>query len=64
MRKTNGQIVEKAREGTGQRLAFGQAFWLPLSMDGIVLFNPASVPVIRYRYRGAIPTPWAKANHA
>jgi len=38
--------------------------WLPLSMDGTVLFNPASVTVTRYRYRGAIPTPWAKANHA
>jgi RNA-directed DNA polymerase len=38
--------------------------WLPLSMNGIELFNPASVPVTRYRYRGAIPTPWAKANHA
>jgi RNA-directed DNA polymerase len=29
-----------------------------------VLFNPASVTVTRYRYRGAIPTPWATANHA
>jgi RNA-directed DNA polymerase len=38
--------------------------WLPLSMNGIQLFNPASVPVTRYRYRGTIPTPWAKANHA
>ena len=27
--------------------------------DGVVLFNPAAVPVTRYRYRGArIPTPW------
>lgn len=38
--------------------------WLPLSMNGTELFNPASVPVTRYRYRGAIPTTWAKANHA
>jgi len=38
--------------------------WLPLSMDGIALFNPASVTVTRYRYRGAIPAPWAKANPA
>jgi RNA-directed DNA polymerase len=38
--------------------------WLPLSMNGIVLFNPASVTVTRYRYRGAIPAPWASANHA
>ena len=29
---------------------------LQLSMDGIVLFNPA--------YRGAIPAPWATANRA
>jgi RNA-directed DNA polymerase len=33
-------------------------------MNGTVLFNPASVTVTRYRYRGAIPTPWATANHA
>jgi hypothetical protein len=34
------------------------------SMNGIVLFNPASVTVTRYRYRGVIPTPWAQANPA
>jgi RNA-directed DNA polymerase len=33
-------------------------------MNGIALFNPASVTVTRYRYRGSIPAPWAKANHA
>jgi RNA-directed DNA polymerase len=33
-------------------------------MNGTALFNPASVTVTRYRYRGAIPTPWATANHA
>jgi RNA-directed DNA polymerase len=38
--------------------------WLPLAVDGIELFNPASVPVTRYRYRGTIPTPWARPNHA
>jgi RNA-directed DNA polymerase len=38
--------------------------WLPLSINGIELLNPASVTVTRYRYRGTIPTPWAKANHA
>lgn len=33
--------------------------WKPLSVDGIVLFDLAAVPVTRYRYRGAaIPTPW------
>jgi RNA-directed DNA polymerase len=29
------------------------------SQDGVSLFNPASVPIIRYRYRGTkIPSPW------
>ena len=33
--------------------------WWP-QQDGVVLFNPATVAIIRYRYRGtAIPTPWA-----
>ncbi len=33
--------------------------WLPLSADGIELFNIASTPVTRYRYRGEkIPNPW------
>lgn len=28
---------------------------------GIVLFNPASMPVTRYRYRGGkIPNPWTE----
>jgi RNA-directed DNA polymerase len=36
--------------------------WKPISADGIELFNPASIPIIRYRYRGnQIPTPWAHA---
>ncbi|WP_269454014.1 group II intron maturase-specific domain-containing protein [Mycobacterium canetti] len=35
--------------------------WHPISADGITLFNPAAVPIRRYRYRGnAIPTPWAQ----
>ena len=35
--------------------------WMP-EQDGITLFNPASVPVVRYRYRGAlISTPWSSA---
>ncbi len=33
--------------------------WKPLSANGINLFDLAAVPVTRYRYRGAIPTPWA-----
>jgi RNA-directed DNA polymerase len=36
--------------------------WHPINADGITLFNPAAVPIRRYRYRGnAIPTPWAHA---
>jgi RNA-directed DNA polymerase len=33
--------------------------WRPIAADGVVLFNPARVPIRRYRYRGNIPTPWA-----
>ncbi len=33
--------------------------WWP-EQDGVVLFNPATVAITRYRYRGtAIPPPWA-----
>jgi RNA-directed DNA polymerase len=33
--------------------------WKPIEADGIELFNLASVPVTRYRYRGnTIPNPW------
>ena len=33
--------------------------WRP-EQDGVVLFNPATVAISRYRYRGTtIPTPWA-----
>jgi RNA-directed DNA polymerase len=36
--------------------------WHPISADGIILFNPASTPIKRYRYRGnAIPLPWVLA---
>ncbi|KBN08834.1 reverse transcriptase domain-containing protein, partial [Mycobacterium tuberculosis] len=36
--------------------------WHPISADGITLFNPAAVPIRRYRYRGnTIPTPWTQA---
>jgi RNA-directed DNA polymerase len=47
-----------------RRFTTASGRWLPLSMNGIELFNPAAVTVSRYRYRGTIPTPWAKANHA
>lgn len=33
--------------------------WKPISADGIVLFEPDSMPIKRYRYRGNIATPWA-----
>jgi RNA-directed DNA polymerase len=33
--------------------------WWP-TQDGVSLFNPAAVPIVRYRYRGTgIPSPWA-----
>lgn len=39
--------------------------WTRPTVDGVELFNIASVPVIRYRYRGSkIPNPWAIPNHA
>lgn len=38
--------------------------WKPIQADGIELFNPATVPIRRYRYRASIPTPWAaSSNH-
>ena len=39
--------------------------WKPITADGIELFNPASIPIRRYRYRGAkIPNPWLAAPAA
>jgi RNA-directed DNA polymerase len=36
--------------------------WHPISKDGIELFNPETIPIVRYRYRGQqIPNPWAPA---
>ncbi len=33
----------------------------PISADGIELFNPETIPITRYRYRGnKIPTPGAQ----
>ncbi|WP_097911711.1 group II intron reverse transcriptase/maturase [Streptomyces sp. b84] len=38
--------------------------WKRLSANGIELFDLASVPVTRYRYRGnTIPNPWTDLNH-
>lgn len=34
--------------------------WAPIGADGTVLFNPTSIPIRRYRYRGgAIPSPFS-----
>lgn len=42
-----------------QRRLRGPTGWRPVVLDGIELFNIASVPVTRYRWRGSrIPTPW------
>jgi RNA-directed DNA polymerase len=39
--------------------------WTRPAVDGIELFNIASVPVTRYRYRETkIPNPWLIPNHA
>jgi len=39
--------------------------WKPITVDGIELFNLATMPVTRYRYRGnTIPNPWTLPNHA
>lgn len=36
--------------------------WHAINADGIELFNPETIPIIRYRYRGnQIPNPWAHA---
>jgi RNA-directed DNA polymerase len=36
--------------------------WKPITADEIELFNPATVPITRYRYRGnTIPNPCANA---
>ncbi|WP_245993466.1 group II intron reverse transcriptase/maturase [Nocardioides immobilis] len=36
--------------------------WHPISADGIDLFNPETIPITRYRYRGnQIPNPWVSA---
>ena len=36
--------------------------WYPISAGGIEQFNPETIPITRYRYRGnQIPNPWAPA---
>ena len=44
----------------GLRRRYTRKGWWP-EQDGIKLFNPAAVKIVRYRYRGAhIPTPWTQ----
>jgi RNA-directed DNA polymerase len=48
-----------------RRLTDHTGRWRRPSADGIELFNIASVPITRYRYRGTkIPNPWLVLNHA
>ena len=48
-----------------RRLTGPNGRWTRPAADGIELFNIASVPVTRYRYRGSkIPNPWTTLNHA
>jgi RNA-directed DNA polymerase len=48
-----------------RRLATPAGRWRRPAADGIELFNIATVPVKRYRYRGnTIPSPWVLPNHA
>jgi RNA-directed DNA polymerase len=47
-----------------RRLTDHTGRWNRPAADGIELFNIASVPVTRYRYRGGkIPNPWIAPNH-
>jgi RNA-directed DNA polymerase len=47
-----------------RRLTDHTGRWRRPSADGIELFNPTSVPITRYRYRGnKIPNPWTAARH-
>jgi RNA-directed DNA polymerase len=56
-RWTWGQFRRRFTTPTGR--------WLPIAANEVTLFNPASVTVTRYRYRGEkIPNPFLRANHA
>ncbi len=47
-----------------RRLTSSTGRWSRPSVDGIELFNLATVPITRYRYRGVkIPNPWVPLNH-
>jgi RNA-directed DNA polymerase len=48
-----------------RRFTTPEGRWKPIAMDGIALFNPAAIPITRYRYRGTtIPNPWTSATPA
>src|SRR3954468_8215122 len=48
-----------------RRFTTPEGRWKPIAVDGVALFNPASTPITRYRYRGnTIPNPWASATTA
>jgi RNA-directed DNA polymerase len=48
-----------------QRFTTAEGRWKPIMADGIALFNLASMPVTRYRYRGnTIPNPWTLPTSA
>jgi len=50
-RKTNWKALRRRYYPTNR--------WWPQDA-GIALFDPARVPITRYRYRGDVPTPWPK----
>jgi RNA-directed DNA polymerase len=48
-----------------RRLVTPTGRWRRPEVDGIELFDIATVPIRRYRYRGnTIPSPWVLPNHA
>lgn len=56
------QAESSGRDRRDSPLRHPHGRWKPITADGIALFNPASVPVTRYRYRGnTIPNPWTGA---
>jgi RNA-directed DNA polymerase len=58
LHRWNGRDVRRHHTGLHGR-------WTRPSADGIELFNLASVPITRYRYRGnTIPNPWTVAHPA
>jgi RNA-directed DNA polymerase len=58
LRRWQWKVVRRHLTGPNGR-------WTRPTADGIELFNIASVPVTRYRYRGSkIPNPWTVPNQA